>query len=798
MGGRWLPPGAAEPKDTEDRYTGKDKKKVARQREKDQRDQREKQKSEKERRSSTTLLPPLHTTMDYPPYLERQPVGIENSGNTCYCNAVLQVLFSASKFCTWFLEADSKRLHPNPKSRFKGQLCVSWVRVLRQAYAHYPEGRVPRSLNCSQLLSLLCSEYPQFAFNRQNDAHEFLRNFLDGLSSECNRVVKPRPREDLDDRPGENVEESSERFWQASMGEEQSVVTDMFAGQQATRITCGTCMSVRHRFDSFLDVSVEFDANSTSGVLTDMLTKSFLKNVEYKELDCPFCKRRCEAEVRQLVWRLPAEYLVIHVKRFRWNTSAGTLSRINNFLKLPEDGVLNMGELSLYSSHPSTKNAAFVLEGIVSQSGTVDSGHYTATAAVNDRWYYFSDDATSAVTHLPSGSSIYILLFKRAQPCVSFTKENNSLHCMKPLDAVASRRPRAHSLARQDSATSLRAQHAWESLTEFARRNISPSRRLRQGPSESSFSSSSSFREHQACAHRRRLSHAPGLAQCKPLEKNEPQERLLTGAANRPTSKLESSLSAGSGLLAYRGLTNILEVDDTQRRRNTSYTTYHHALIQNIPVPCTATSAASTAALRTFTPAVTTRSLQRKESSDLSLDFSLLRLEKQKTTVSGTGGAARRRSPSNQFFRRRAPSSIPSAASRLLPPLDHDRYMTGPTYVHNYRNPGLMATSGNPAASRRSLASSGSEGSGSTGSGSRFHSVRHPPSVGTSRLRQPTPIQPMPVRRPVVQHVGMEGSRFANQDGSGRNHRAAPSRHEESRQRPFYRTGRSPSPRHFN
>ncbi|KAL8441121.1 hypothetical protein Emag_007457 [Eimeria magna] len=786
MGGRWLPPGAAEPKDTEDHYSGKDRKKAAKQRE---RDQREKQKAEKER--SSALLPPVHA-MGSPSFLERQPVGIENSGNTCYCNAVLQVLFAATKFCSWFLEADSRRLHANPRSRFKGQLCVSWMKVLRQAYAHYPEGKSPRPLNCSHLLSLLRSEYPQFELDRQNDAHEFLRNFLDGLSSDCNRVVRPRPREDLDDRPGEHVEDSSERFWQASLGDEQSVVTDMFAGQQATRITCGTCKSVRHRFDSFLDVSVEFDAKetSTSGCLTDMLMKSFLQDVEYRELDCPFCKRRCEAEVRQLLWRLPAEYLVIHVKRFRWNNSLGTLSRINNFLKLPEDGVLNMGEFCPYSTHPSTKNSAFVLEGIVSQSGTVDSGHYTATAALGDQWFYFSDDTTASVSHLPNGSSIYLLLFRRAQSCVSSPKENNSFYRLKSLDA-SSRRPRAHSLARQDTATSLRAQHAWASLTQYARRNISPSRRLQQGPLDSV----SSLSREQTCSHRRRLSHAPEHIQSRQLDNNPSQNGLLTGAAHRPISRLESSLSAGSGLLAYRALSNTPEALETvSQRRNTTYPSYHQALIRNDPGGCSSTNALSTAALRTLTPAAAaTRSLERRESSELSLDFSLLRLEKQKTPGARTGGA-RRRSPSSQVFARRTPSSFP-AGSGLLPPLDNEVYGAAPTYVHNYRNPGV-GTLANTAGLRRSMASSGSEAS-SGGSGARFHSVRHPAPVGTSRLRQPTPIQPMPVRRPVVQHVGMEGAGFVNQDVSSRSHRSA-ARHEESRRRAFYRTGRSPSPRHFN
>lgn len=210
---------------------------------------------------------------------ERRPIGIENNGNTCYCNAVLQILFAAKKFCLWFLQRETRRLWSNPRSRFKGQLCLAWVKVLRLAYAPISEGRSPRPLNCSTLLSLLRAEHPEFAVNRQNDAHEFLRNFLDGLSSDCNRVVKPRPRENLDDRPGEHVRDSSERFWQASLGDEQSIVTDLFAGQQGTRITCGTCKNVRHRFDPFLDLPVEFEdsEDSSCGALEEMIKRSYVR-----------------------------------------------------------------------------------------------------------------------------------------------------------------------------------------------------------------------------------------------------------------------------------------------------------------------------------------------------------------------------------------------------------------------------------------------------------------------------------------------------------------------------------------
>lgn len=391
---------------------------------------------------------------------DRRPVGIENSGNTCYCNAVVQILFTAEKFCMWFLQADARRLQPNPRSRFKGHLFTAWVKLLRQAFSRVPGGKPARPLNCTHLLALLRSQHPQFEINRQHDAHEFLRTLLDGLSADCNRIIKPRPRENLDDRRDESVEDSSERFWQSSLGEEQSLITDMFMGQQATRITCGTCRNVRHRFDPFLDLSIELDTPRASPFVTldEILTASYVKGAvsssltqremlvrEYLSknpresslwslcwLTLPFflCLRNTESltvrsargvggqrsvsccgAFQQNTWSYtsndldgttlwprsaalmttlifqkmgfsiwgPSALFLVRLNPILWFVWIAALShRITRGYAFRECIVMRFNFGVFFVAHASIQDSVFVLEGIVCQSGTIDSGHYTA------------------------------------------------------------------------------------------------------------------------------------------------------------------------------------------------------------------------------------------------------------------------------------------------------------------------------------------------------------------------------------------------------------------------------------
>lgn len=321
--------------------------------------------------------------------LTRCLVGLRNFGNTCYCNAPLQILFSCERFCRYFLLAFNPQTDINPHSSYQSLLVEAWISLLKHVYSQTPGERDVSDLygrlrgrneerepyrpsagsssssslstsvsrgrpsltvvssssslssainhSCLKLLNLIRKKHLQFAEYQQCDAHEFLRTLLDGLSMETNRAGRIVARkggrrrsllrkksvtssssslcrnkgeerggvllggrqrdhrlyhdrsdgeeeddedeeqeEDDDDEEGERVNGgviddvkgespsiTSERFWKASLLKEASIVTDLFAGQLVTRIDCEACMQRRHRFDSFLDLSLEFPSPSS-------------------------------------------------------------------------------------------------------------------------------------------------------------------------------------------------------------------------------------------------------------------------------------------------------------------------------------------------------------------------------------------------------------------------------------------------------------------------------------------------------------------------------------------------------
>jgi ubiquitin C-terminal hydrolase len=146
--------------------------------------------------------------------------GLDNLGNTCFMNAILQCLNNVPPFAEHYLHLKGK-FSPSG-SRSVSETFADLVQSMRKSDIGRPEA----------LKHILCKYYaPQFRGYDQQDSHEFLTVLLDALHQES--IVE------------------------AVDGEEQSIITDLFRGQMEYTIKCSAalqCKNVTISTDSFMDL----------------------------------------------------------------------------------------------------------------------------------------------------------------------------------------------------------------------------------------------------------------------------------------------------------------------------------------------------------------------------------------------------------------------------------------------------------------------------------------------------------------------------------------------------------------
>jgi ubiquitin C-terminal hydrolase len=122
---------------------------------------------------------------------------------------------------------------------------------------------------------------------------------------------------------------------------------------------------------------------------------------------CSTCKKDVEALKKLEIWKLP-DVLILHLKRFQVNARlGGLLEKVETPVDCPlEIDMKEFVELAKYEK----VDTEYELVGVIDHKGTINYGHYIASAKVDDVWYNFDDTVTSKIDN-PINSNAYVLFY---------------------------------------------------------------------------------------------------------------------------------------------------------------------------------------------------------------------------------------------------------------------------------------------------------------------------------------------------------------------------------------------------
>lgn len=318
------------------------------------------------------------------------PLGLENYGNTCYCNSVIQLLYHCPPLRLRLLELHEIYQNKKGGAGFQENTLLfhlsSLVAVMHKSNNRRKDLKKRELISPSTLLKAVKERNPAFNNSMQQDAHEFAMYILnDIMETESIMMTDPKNRALFSEVSQKKRTSSGLAFWRGKKGgdsggggkhhhhlssldskdsltlpsptepergsnsskktskkdtgkdiqvSELSPLQSILQGQFGSMTACLECGNISARDEVFIDLSL--DTAQGSSLLTCL---RHFGDPEYfygdNRLRCDYCKDKARAAKTIHVQRLPEYALLVHLKRFRYDVSKQTFTKKADHVALP-------------------------------------------------------------------------------------------------------------------------------------------------------------------------------------------------------------------------------------------------------------------------------------------------------------------------------------------------------------------------------------------------------------------------------------------------------------------------------
>eukprot|EP00210_Caulerpa_lentillifera_P006580 g6285.t1 len=310
---------------------------------------------------------------------EERYFGLENFGNTCYCNSVLQALY----FCTPFREGVLEFAESIDRDT-EENVYTCLAELFSQIYSQRKKSGV---ISPKKFVQRLKRDNDQFCGFMHQDAHEFLIYLFLQISEILEKQQKNNHQSSVDSITEDHTQaETGSDAESAKCELEPTWVQKIFEGKLVHETKCLQCETVTSREEVFMDLQLPIEHNCS---LTSCLKRYSAKTILDKrdKYFCEVCQCHQEAYRQNKIKHLP-EILICHLMRFD-----------ERMRKLMYRVVFPM-ELKLCNTTDDapTCDDVYNLVAVVVHSGSsINHGHYVSLVKSHGHWLMFDDDHVEAI-----------------------------------------------------------------------------------------------------------------------------------------------------------------------------------------------------------------------------------------------------------------------------------------------------------------------------------------------------------------------------------------------------------------